>query len=1187
MYLKKLELSGFKSFAERTELRFGPGLGVIVGPNGSGKSNIADALRWVLGEQSIKELRGGKLEDVIFAGTEHRRPLSFADVTMRLDNSDKIFPIEFNEITVTRRVYRSGESEFLINGESCRLKDIQQLFMDTGIGRDGYSIIGQGRIDEILSQKSEERRNVFEEAAGIAKFKARRREAEMKLEREKQNRVRLLDIIAGMEEQLLSLEQESDRAKKYLELRDEYRSVHITLCLLEIEKIEAEKENLAKSLEDLHHQSISIKNELEVKRIVAEEAKELDAASDEKYRNLSAQLIEYTTAAEKQQSEVNLQENNIERSRAEIKRLEGEILKRDEKMAQKQTELDGETEKKRSHEANLNRLSQSLREHEAEKARQEEKLLGETETAKNLNQAIFVAMDEVTKSRLKLSEAENSYAHLQEEKEKLNGLIYENESKHGEWQASLDKLKADEDARQNEIAKKQSHIDEMKLLDEEQKQKGDEIEKNIQKQKENLTAAKGRLGALKTLEMAHEGFNRSVKAVLSKRNNPDMGGICGAVGELITVLEQYETAVETALGANIQNIVTKTEQDAKLAIEMLKKTREGRATFLPIASLKNSKGKFLSSEKLKNEPGYIGIASSLVRHEESFESVVNFLLGDIAVFEDLDTAIMAGKKYKHTLKIVTKGGERLNPGGSITGGFTARQGSGLLNRSSQINNLASEVLVLQNELDSLEKSAQEIKNKRQNTSTVLHETTLLLQKDFAEAERSKAQIQVLEENLESLVKALQTLDAQNEKLLKEIGEANKFVRLCYQELAESEKEHKNAEARYTEYRQGAEKNRLELNDEMGYLADLRVEIMKLSEWIRHSDDNVGRLKKEITMYKEERKHLENEKAVSDAHVREGSRILEEMKRRLKESSKRVGLAKTTLKKSEEEKLELGKTREAVLSEEYNLKERAALLERELARQEMRLENISGTYRRLHDEIWEEYGYTHQAALKHKIESLSGNELRKRQAEIKPLLLEMQDVNIGAIEAYKNIKEKHDFLHAQQSDLIKAEEQLSGLILELTSQMEAQFKERFAMINEHFKAVFSEMFSGGKAGLRLESADNVLESGIEITAQPPGKSLRNLMLLSGGERALTAIALLFAILRLKPSPFCVLDEIESALDDANVARFSNFIRQYTEVTQFILISHRKGTMEAADNLYGVTMEEQGVSKLVSVKLTQAE
>ena len=1184
MYLKKIELSGFKSFAERTELRFGPGLGVIVGPNGSGKSNIADALRWVLGEQSIKELRGGKLEDVIFAGTEHRKPLSFADVTMRLDNSDKTLPMEFNEITITRRVYRSGESEFLINGESCRLKDIQQLFLDTGIGRDGYSIIGQGRIDEILSQKSEDRRNVFEEAAGIAKYKSRRREAELKLEREKQNRVRLADIISGLCEQLEPLAEESEKAKKYLALRDEYRSVHISLCLEEIEKIETEKQKLEESIKNLQTQSWDTKKELEKTRLAAEEAKNQDAASDEKYKRLSGQLVEITATAEKQQSNVNLLENNIEKWRGETKRLEGEIKNRSEKIAERHKKLLYEAEKKLSHEKELNERNQSLKEHEAHKARQEEKLLDETEASKKLNQAIFDAMNSVAAARLKLNEAENTYAHLEEEKEKLNETAHENEEKLSEQKKCLEVLQSDGKAYEGKIMKEQARVKEIKLFDEDLKLRQTEVDTNMHKTKENLTSAKGRLSALKALELSHEGFNRSVKAVLSKRNSPGFGGICGAVGELFAVDGQYETAIETALGANIQNIVAKTEQDAKHAIEMLKKTREGRATFLPIASLKIGKGKFLSREKLKDEPGYVGVASNLIRHGDEYAPVANFLLGDVAVFRDLDTALKAAKKHRHTLKIVTMDGERLSPGGSITGGFAPKQSIGLMNRGSQIESLTTEVASVQKNLAALERTAQELSSQRQSTASALEETITSLQKDMAEAERNKAQTKACEENIEHITKTLKTLKDNNEKLLAEIGEANKYVRFCRGELAEFEKKHKIAERKYDEYRQCAEKNRMELSEEMDSLADLRVEIMKLTEWIRHGDENIGRIKREINMHEDELKFLENERAVNDSLIHDGCNKLDEEKCRLQELTKQAEEAKKALKESEEEKQEYGKTREAVQSDEYALNERAALLERELARLEMRQENINGNSRRLHDEIWEDYGYTHQSALKHKLDAPTGAELKKRQAELKPQLAEMQDVNIGAIEAYKNIKDKHDFLSAQHNDLMKAEEQLGGIITELTVQMEAQFKERFAQINEHFKAVFSEMFSGGKAGLRLESADNILESGIEITAQPPGKSLKNLTLLSGGERALTAIALLFAILRLKPSPFCVLDEIESALDDANVARFSNFIRQYTDGTQFILISHRKGTMEAADNLYGVTMEEQGVSKLVSVKLT---
>ena len=1182
MHLKKLELSGFKSFADRVVLSFGTGLGVIVGPNGSGKSNIADAMRWVLGEQSAKELRGGKMEDVIFAGTAHRKPLGFADVTIRLDNSDKTLPMEFDEVSITRRVYRSGESDFLINGSACRLKDIQQLFMDTGIGRDGYSIIGQGRIDEILSIKSEDRRNVFEEAAGIAKFKARRREAELKLDREKQNQIRIGDIIAGLEEQLEPLLVQSEEAKKYLTLRDEYKSIHINLFLLEIKKIEEERQSLSEAYETARTQSVDTKRILETTRQAAEEVKNKGVDTDSRYRVLSAGLVEKTQAAEKKQGEINLAESNIEKSLAESTRIETEINKRIEQIAIKENDLEAENEKKQTQTAERDKVEENLKKQEAERARFEEKLLSETETSKKLNSDILSAMDEVTKAKMSLAEAEHSYARQQDEKEKINELHNENEEQLAQQKSLLDTLSRQEADFKKEFVRKSNHIKELRAYGEKLGNSSAACEGELQQIKENLTSATGRLKALQALERAHEGYGTSVKAVLSKRQN--LSGICGAVGELFKVEKKYETAIETALGGSLQNIVTNTDQDAKKAIEMLKTTRGGRATFLPISFLKLGKGKFLSTEKLKNEHGYVAIASDLVTYEESYEPVANFLLGDIAVFETLDDALVVSKKHRHTLKIVTIDGERLSPGGAITGGYTVRQNTGVIGRGSQIIDLTAGVKKMQDQLEEVEKQFHEISEKRKNSQAMIDEVSESLQISRFEGERLVASIRSNEDKLRQFEQTKQILHDKNEELVQGLDEANKQVREGFDVLSEKEAAKKNAEAALDKYRLEAEKNRKDLSDEQDILTDLRVEVSKITEWIRHSDVNIERLSKEKTFLEEEKTLLENEKAVNEAGIMQGKQNMMLLKDELVRLEAQLEQAKLELEKSEEAKAELDGALAEVLSDEQSLNEKSALIERELTRLEMRKESIDATYKRLHDEIWEEYGLTFQSALKHRLDDTSPTELRKRQAEIKPILSEMHDVNIGAIEAYKILKEKHDFLAVQQNDLINAEAQLDAIIRELTEQMEKQFKERFAQIDVHFKDVFSEMFSGGKAGLKLSDLDNVLESGIEITAQPPGKSLRNLMLLSGGERALTAIALLFAILRLKPSPFCVLDEIESALDDANVVRFTNFIKQYIDGTQFILISHRKGTMEAADSLYGVTMEEQGVSKLVSVRLT---
>jgi len=1180
MYLKRLELSGFKSFADRTQLDLSKGLNAVVGPNGSGKSNIADALRWVLGEQSAKQLRGGKMEDVIFAGTAHRRPLGYAEIVMRIDNSEGKLPLEFPEITITRRVYRSGESEYSINGELCRLKDIQMLFMDTGVGRDGYSIIGQGRIDEILSLRSEDRRLVFEEAAGIGKFKTRRNEALSKLDRERQNRERVDDIILELEEQIEPLETQADEAKRYLDLRDQYKSAHISISLEEINKIDAE---LTQIKETLLHGMEQFKDDARLlgeARLANEGLKSRIANFDLEYRRTNEALLEITTSIEKTEGDNKLLENKIEQLTAERARLSSEVEKREAALSSKSAERQTEEEARNAVNAKLDQLNNELDQHLKLSAKMEDSLRESSAELEAHNQAIVDALTASANSRADVTEAENAYLRLEDDKERLDGEIMHHDSKLAEQkqaareaQEALKSCQADLNRIKNSVEAYASAY--QQLVEENQA-----LDQELRKAQESLTIASGRYRAISDLEAQHEGFFQSVKTILRKKaTDPNFSGICGAVSELIGVERKYEIAIETALGGMAQNIVTKDESDAKRAINMLKETRSGRATFLPLTAVK---GKNMDTSRFANEPGFINIASNLVTYNDEYAQVIAQLLGDVLVMDAMDNALAFNKKHRYSYKIVTLDGERLSPGGAITGGGSNRQTTGIIGRARQLEELKQQVAELKTNLEELTEQKQALRGKRQATEETLKTARDKEQTLTLETERLKDRLSNVEEALKNLNELAAKYNEENDKIMRLLVESNMAIRAAKAELQTQENNVQKARDALENYQRQLEQSRLEHTEETDILTDLKIEISRHTEWVGEARRNVERLQQEEAVLTEEKRILLSEITANETALKQTG--LECVKISEAQSSNKIRLEeiRQELMAAEAEKSRLDAAIAKAEEDERAHGDSAALIERELARLEMRKEQLDATSHRLHDELWEEYSLTYQKALSHKRTDMSEIALRRLMQELRAELSLLTNVNIGAIEAHKQVKTRYDFLTAQREDILQAEASLSDLIGQLTQQMEEQFATQFKLIDEHFQEVFRQMFSGGKASLRLVDMENVLESGIEITAQPPGKSLQNLMLLSGGERALTAIALLFAILRLKPSPFCVLDEIESALDDANVTRFASYLKEYAKGTQFIIITHRKGTMEAAEHMYGVTMEEQGISKLVSVR-----
>jgi chromosome segregation protein len=1186
LYLKKLELTGFKSFAERVQLSFGTGLNAVVGPNGSGKSNIADALRWVLGEQSAKQLRGNKMEDVIFAGTAHRKPLGFAEIVMRIDNADNALPEPGTpEVVVTRRVYRSGESEFAINNTPCRLKDIQQLFMDTGIGRDGYSIIGQGRVDEILSAKSEDRRHIFEEAAGISKYKARRHETLLRLTREAQNRERIADIIAELEEQLLPLSEQSEAARRYLTLRDRYKTLHIHMYVLEVHKIELELSKNEETLTNALAQSADMRTRLSLARDAESQLKNQAAEADTRYRRANEALLETTTIIESKIGARNVLESQAAQLLTDQARLQSEIEKRNTAQEEKKAELELEKEARATAAASLIELTAQLANHSERNAQYEAE---EAENAAALaahNADILAQGNAVTERKALVLDAENRYRRLEEDKEELDTETEEAEEAAESQQAVLEELQKNHTTRAEEAAKADEQV---KALASALKNLNDElqlIEKDYRTALEALSAARSKYTALEDLQNQHEGYYRSVRAILRKRETDrQFAGICGAVGELLGVPEQYETAIEIALGSAAQNIITHTEKDAKLAIEYLKQSREGRATFLPLTAVK---GKLLDTGRLMREAGYVGIAAALVNNDARYNDVIAQLLGDIVIIDGLDNASAIHQKFKYSYKLVTLEGERLSPGGAMTGGSIVRGTANVIGRPRQLSDLAQQIIKLEKSHASLSTAFKTQQEKCTATDEALHRARSRAQTLHLEAQTTKERHEIVSHGLQNIRQTLTAHHAQNDILMARLAQTNQNIRDAKAAQAEQERALQTAQRRLEAFRQALIEKRLAHHDESDALTELRIEIGRVTQNQSAALANITRIEREILSLTEEKRLLEIDLTASRNTAQNIKNKKTTTDNEIATLQAHRNQTQHTLTAAETAKTQLETAITKVAADERLHSDETSLIEKELTRLEMRKEQLHATLHRLHNEMWEEYELTHQQALAHKREDITETAARRESQQLRAELALLSDVNIGAIEAYKQIKTRHDFLSAQHEDILQAEEGLTALIATLTEQMEKQFLTQFTQIAKHFNDVFREMFGGGTATLRLTDTENLLESGIEITAQPPGKTLQTLMLLSGGERALTAIALLFAILRMKPSPFCVLDEIESALDDANVARFAQFLKQYTEGTQFIIITHRKGTMEAADQLYGVTMQEQGVSKLVSVKFSGEE
>lgn len=1183
MYLKSIEIQGFKSFANKILFEFHNGITGIVGPNGSGKSNVADAVRWVLGEQRVRQLRGGTMQDVIFSGTEIRKPQGFAYVAITLDNSDHKLPIAYDQVTVSRRLYRSGESEYKINGSACRLKDINELFYDTGIGKEGYSIIGQGQIDKILSGRPEERRELFDEAAGIVKFKKRKLIAQRKLDDEEQNLVRVKDILSELEKQVGPLKLQSEAAKEYLKLKEELKSRDANLFLLEHKALQLQ-------LSELDQKTSIVKGDWENASSQSEQLKkdfdrleEENSASEEKIAStreehsksiLLKESIEGQIAVLREQ--IRSEQLNEENRKERISSIDQELLGK-EKQKQEYEKQREETKKQVAQaEQALTQAGQTLSETEQEMAR----LSKESEAAKA---AIISAL--------------NEKAGLAAKSQRYETMLEQVDVRRSEVTQKLLRFKSDESVQEEELKKEekrleqiQEELDRLTELEEETafrltaaEEDGAALAARLSRSQQDYHISHSKLESLKNLAERYEGYGNSIRRVMEQKSR--IPGIHGVVADLISTSKKYETAIETALGGSIQNIVTDREETAKELIEYLKKNRYGRATFLPLTGI-SARGGFTQESALR-EPGILGLASDLVEVKDEYRTLIQYLLGRVVVADTIDHAIALARKFRHTLRIVTLEGELLSAGGSMTGG-SFKNSSNLLGRQRELSELQASCRKALQDVEETQKAiADNSRLKAQCTGEAarLRETKqeIVLRKNTAQMnmERLLGKKQEIAESSADLVMENRELEFQ----LKEIRENRARLSREEEQLEQLQKEQ---EARSEQLSRKLSDAQQQKEETAKLLSGAQLTAAGIRQQDRFIAENVSRILKEESSLKEERQRILDGSSESEAVISEKLAKIEQLGRQILEETSKAQRLEEALAQNSEEKERLAEKQKSFFRKREELSEEIGRLDKELYRLESQKERLT---ERMSDQIsymWEEYELTYSGAQALKDEAPGTiPEIRRAIEELKGNIKGLGNVNVNAIEDYREISERYEFLKSQNDDLAAAREALLKIIEELDTGMRLQFEEKFAQIRQEFDKVFKELFGGGHGALILQEDEDILEAGIQIISQPPGKKLQNMMQLSGGEKALTAIALLFAIQNLKPSPFCLLDEIEAALDDSNVDRFAKYLHKLTKNTQFIVITHRRGTMVSSDRLYGITMQEKGVSTLVSVNLVESE
>lgn len=1179
MYLKRIEMQGFKSFADKTVLEFKPGITTVIGPNGSGKSNISDAIRWVLGEQSMKSLRGAKSEDIIFAGTQARKSLGFAEVSIVIDNNDNKLPIEYSEVTVTRKIYRSGETGYFINKVPCRLKDILELFMDTGIGKDGYSIIGQGKIDEILSNKSEDRRHIFEEAAGIVKYRTRKQESEKKLEQTKLNLLRINDILAEIEANIEPLKLQSDKAKQFLDLREELKSIEVGLFIYNINTYKEKLEQLVKDEDIITSQKEAEDGKMEALQASKEELRQVVDDITAQIENMQNIGFESSNKIEKINSEIGISNERIQNNNANKQRLEAEILEVKSRIEELKEEQKQKLEKKTNLTSNKEKFEKELAEKEAELAELSKKLSAKELEIEGKKQIVQDNIDKKYELAAEINTQDVNYENLEKRKKQLKNEIdsviseldstrygkneiskgfYDIESKRN---IAVEKLEKSVQAKEQNIQKLKQYEDEISKLTYTQRMKQARHQFLIETEKEK------------------EGYNKTVKSLLvacDKDSNLNKG-IHGVLANLISVEKEYKTAIEMCLGQALQNVVTSTEQDAKKMIEYLRSNSLGRASFLPIASVQGKK-----LDKLTKMDGVIGIASDLVKCKKEYEQIILSLLGRTVVVEDMDTAIALAKKDKYSFRIVTLKGDIISSSGSISGGSVQTKTVNILGRSREIEDLEKELKKLEKQI------ADKTAEKEEYASSIGDsiEETAKLEKELQEIEiiyaTEKQKMVAVEENITRLENRLAKLKEEVTQTEKQ-KEENRLLK------EQKETEIQTLTQQIEELNKVIEEFALNNKDNQKYIDDLNFDITNLKISVTSFDESESSIEEMVERISQDIKN--NEQSIENKNqnilaINEENTKLEqtitEYNAQIEQIKQEVTNSGTKVEELKQERIAKN---EKLVNTENEIQSQFSTLEslkEQIIKLDVKKTKLEQDLQQVVESLWNEYELTPNSTEEYQ----KPNNVATAQKQVNSLRNKIKDlgsINIDSIEEYKKTKERYDFMSEQRLDLENTASKLRKIIGDMTTTMQNQFKEKFELINKNFNEVFTELFNGGKAELILENEENILECGIDIRVQPPGKKLQNMMLLSGGEKAFTAIALLFAILKINPAPFCILDEIEAALDDVNVYRFAEYLKKFCKQTQFLVITHRKGTMEAGDSVYGVTMEENGISKLLSIKL----
>lgn len=1186
MFLKKVYVNGFKSFAEKTEIVVEKGITAVVGPNGSGKSNISDAIKWVLGEQSAKSLRGGKMDDVIFAGTEKRMPLGYAEVNLIFDNESGIIPVEYKEVSIKRKLYKTGESEYYINKQQCRLKDIKELFMDTGIGRDGYSFIGQGRVEDILSPNSESRRQVFEEASGIVKYKTRKEESERKLEKTSDNLDRIEDIIHELEERIEPLNEQSNRAKQYIDIKNNLKQYELNYLAHEYEK---HSEQL-KALENQKSISIEEKQRLQNRRdaltetIVSqkekinslqEKTKELEAIRDSKNKEHDS----YQNLCQVHKEKKLLYNSNIDNVKNEI----NEIEKRNENL-----------------QANINVLI-------AEKKALEESLKSVTEKFNSMNEEIKEYKAEIDKIINSIEEQKNDLFELHKEINKINSQKSTFESfvsndderiEHLSKEAAIEEeekqnklhiikmLKEEQESTTSFISDKKQELENTtKKINEAEKER-DILNQDIKKINDELSSTKSKMNILSNMEAYYDGYYKSIKTVMNNKDKETVlkKSILGTVADIVKTEKQYETAIEIALGSAIQNIIVNTDDEAEKIIEYLKTNKIGRVTFLPINMLQERSLTKAEQEVLK-DPSVIDTGDMLVDTNPKFERVIKYLLGRILIVDNLNNGFKISKRMGNSIKIVTLQGDVINAGGSVTGGhisnnqnllgrkreieeckmLTDKYTSLLKDKSNGLNSALSSIKEYSESITAIKSEINEKNNLYEMNSSKIHMLKEQADKTASAIKKYTEEMHYIEEERSKYKEQLKNLLVKSANLKRIIEDKEKSIELISTQNDDNK-------SKYEEYNNVILKQR-------DLVSQITQDIMLKDEKASNIQAEIDRNTNALILKEENLKNIDNEINSAEKTIEEYSKkaaTLEEEINILNENflkdKESLSLSQSDIYEYQNKINEANKLITDILDDENKMNVR---IERETSK----VEEISA-------KLWEDYELSYAMALKYKDDSISQTRLYSEVNACKKAIKELGNINMDSIEEYEEVKERFDFLKKQQKDLIDAKNQLNEVIKELEIQMRDKFVEEFASIRLKFNEVFKKLFNGGNGDVYLEDETDALNSNIEIAVQPPGKKLSKISLLSGGEKALTAIALLFAILKTKPTPFCILDEIEAALDDVNISRFSQYLREFSKETQFIVITHRKGTMEYADTLYGATMEEKGVTKLVSLKLSDA-